>query len=348
GYNLGASNGYFNGDIDEVRIYNSARTKQQVRNDMFLTIRSVQNGLISYWQFSEGGSITTADSVSGFNGTLTGSPTWVTSDAPVGGYGAYDGTTAADSVGASGANLQASITSTPDSSNLLGLYSYGSPDDSAITSELFPSGIDKRSAVVWGIFSVGSNTANITLNYSGFPGIQSDSTLFVLEREEADSPWVNVTANFTHNTSNHTFTETGVDSFSQFAIGSGADNSLPVQATDFLATTDAGSVTLSWKTESEDGDAGFNILRSDASVAGKATLSGPFEVISSYTADDSLRGLGTSSIGRAYDFTDDKVISGDTFKYKVQSVSTNGTTKDLFTLSVTVGVPKTYALYQNF
>jgi hypothetical protein len=42
------------------------------------------------------------------------------------------------------------------------------------------------------------------------------------------------------------------------------------------------------------------------------------------------------------------VTSGSTYQYKVQSVSTNGTTKDLSTLSVTVDVPKTYALYQNY
>ena len=42
------------------------------------------------------------------------------------------------------------------------------------------------------------------------------------------------------------------------------------------------------------------------------------------------------------------MISGDTYSHEILSVSTNGTTKDLSTLSVTVDVPKTYALYQNY
>lgn len=119
------------------------------------------------------------------------------------------------------------------------------------------------------------------------------------------------------------------------------DVSLAVQATDFVAKADNGSVTLSWKTQSEVNNAGFNVLRQQTDISG-------WQLAGSYTSDDSLRGLGTNSTGRDYDFTDNKVTSGNTYTYKIQSVSTNGTTKDLSTLSVTVDVPKTYALYQNY
>jgi hypothetical protein len=119
------------------------------------------------------------------------------------------------------------------------------------------------------------------------------------------------------------------------------DASLPVQATDFLATANVSSVTLSWDTQSEVNNAGFNVLREDPNTSS-------FKLIASYMTDDSLRGLGTTSTGRSYDFTDNHVISGNSYDYKVQSVSTNGVTKDLSTISVTVDVPKTYALYQNY
>ncbi|HUI30563.1 MAG TPA: T9SS type A sorting domain-containing protein [Candidatus Acidoferrales bacterium] len=119
------------------------------------------------------------------------------------------------------------------------------------------------------------------------------------------------------------------------------DHSLPVQAIAFLATADMNSVTLSWNTQSEVDNAGFNILREDPGTSS-------FKLLASYIADGSLRGLGTSSTGRAYNYTDDKIISGSTYQYEIQSVSTNGTTKDLSTLTVTVDVPKNYALYQNY
>ncbi len=119
------------------------------------------------------------------------------------------------------------------------------------------------------------------------------------------------------------------------------DISLPVQATDFLATADAGSVALTWKTKSEVDNAGFNILREDPGAL-------TFKMTASYTTDRSLCGLGTSSTGKSYNFTDDHVVSGDRYAYKIEEVSTGGAIKDLTTLSVTVSVPKTYALFQNY
>ncbi len=127
------------------------------------------------------------------------------------------------------------------------------------------------------------------------------------------------------------------------------DHSLAVQATDFVAKTNIVSVTLSWKTQSEVNNAGFNVLREDPGTAsGSTSVSTGFKLISSYTSSNSLKGMGTSTTGRTYDFTDSKVTSGATYQYKIQSVSTDGTTKDLTTLSVTVDIPKDYALYQNY
>jgi hypothetical protein len=119
------------------------------------------------------------------------------------------------------------------------------------------------------------------------------------------------------------------------------DNALLVQATSFKAVAHYGSVALSWQTQSELDNAGFNVLRQDAGTT-------YFRLISSYIGNHNLKGMGTSTSGRSYGFTDAKVQSGMTYEYKIQSVSINGTTKDLSTLSVTVDAPKNYALYQNF
>ncbi|HEY9164530.1 MAG TPA: T9SS type A sorting domain-containing protein [Candidatus Kryptonia bacterium] len=119
------------------------------------------------------------------------------------------------------------------------------------------------------------------------------------------------------------------------------DYSLAVQATDFIATPDIGSVTLSWKTQSEIKNAGFNILREDPGMSS-------FKMIASYSNTENLKGLGTSTSGRVYSFTDDKVTSGSTYSYRIQSVSTSGAVKDLNTLTAIVDVPQSYALYQNY
>jgi Secretion system C-terminal sorting domain/The GLUG motif len=159
--------------------------------------------------------------------------------------------------------------------------------------------------------------------------------------------------------SGSTFTDALWDFSGTWAINSGTNNgypylanvtdySLPVQATGFIATVNAGSVTISWRTQSEFDNAGFKILRHDQPAPNYEPRTRSWELIASYTTDLSLRGLGTSSTGRNYSFTDTKSTSGASYEYKIQSVSANGTTKDLSTLSVTADVPKTYALFQNY
>ncbi|MDD1750253.1 MAG: hypothetical protein LUO89_10305, partial [Methanothrix sp.] len=219
---------FFKGMMDEVRVWGVARSEQQIQADMHQTLTGMETGLISYWQLNEGSGTATADSITGNNGVLTNGPTWLTSEAPVGKYGTYHASASPDSAGPSGSNIAATITSPADSLNFLGLYSYGSPTDAAVTTETFPSGIDKRWPVIWGIHEFGNDTANVTLSYGSLGGIQNEAGLKVLQREAADSPWVDVTSSFAQNTSAHTFTQTGVHTFSQFSIGAGSDNALPV------------------------------------------------------------------------------------------------------------------------
>ena len=119
------------------------------------------------------------------------------------------------------------------------------------------------------------------------------------------------------------------------------DLSLPVQAAEFVAKSEIGSVVLSWKTRSESENAGFEILRKDPG-------SGESKLVTSYLSNNSLKGLGTSTTGRTYQFVDDKVKCGATYDYTIRSVSTSGSRKDLTTLSVSVDVPTSYALFQNY
>ncbi len=120
-----------------------------------------------------------------------------------------------------------------------------------------------------------------------------------------------------------------------------SDVSLSVQATDFAVKADVNSVRITWSTESEVNNAGFNVLRQESSSAS-------FNLIGSCSSDDALKGMGTSSTGQSYNFVDTKVKSGETYNYKIQSVSTDGATADLVTLRITVSLPGDYALYQNY
>lgn len=50
----GSHSYYFNGNIDEVRIWDYARTIAEIQNDMFWELTSNEQGLVAYWNFDDG------------------------------------------------------------------------------------------------------------------------------------------------------------------------------------------------------------------------------------------------------------------------------------------------------
>ncbi len=74
----GAAAGFFQGQVDEARIWNNARSLSQIQAGMTTEIGATP-GLIGQWHMNEGTGITTADSSgSGVNGSLIATPTWTT------------------------------------------------------------------------------------------------------------------------------------------------------------------------------------------------------------------------------------------------------------------------------
>ena len=74
----GTTDGFFGGTIDEVRIWNVARTQAQIQGSMNTEMTSPTANLIGRWGLDEGTGAAIADSSgSGFNGTTVASPSWV-------------------------------------------------------------------------------------------------------------------------------------------------------------------------------------------------------------------------------------------------------------------------------
>ena len=75
---------YFNGQIDEFRIWNRARSPREILSDYNATLYGNEPDLLAYYRFDEGTGSTTADATGhGYTGTLTNAPTWLASAAPV-------------------------------------------------------------------------------------------------------------------------------------------------------------------------------------------------------------------------------------------------------------------------
>jgi hypothetical protein len=95
GFSIAASHSNtqnFQGKIDEVRVWNTARTQTEIQNNMYSALTGSETGLASYWNFEEATGLTTNDlSTNANHGTLTnmdgsdwvtgiiGSPTFSTS-----------------------------------------------------------------------------------------------------------------------------------------------------------------------------------------------------------------------------------------------------------------------------
>jgi len=84
GLHFGSSFTPIHGVIEEVRIWNVARTEAEIQMDMHREIFGAEPGLAGYWRFNEGSGNTAFDQTSnGNDGTLRYGVTWVVSTAPI-------------------------------------------------------------------------------------------------------------------------------------------------------------------------------------------------------------------------------------------------------------------------
>ncbi|WP_327373067.1 LamG domain-containing protein [Streptomyces sp. NBC_01216] len=81
----GRTIGYFKGDVDEVRIWNRARSAAELTEDMNYRLIGNEPGLVAYYRFDEGTGTTAYDQTdNALHGTLSADAQWTGSDAPVG------------------------------------------------------------------------------------------------------------------------------------------------------------------------------------------------------------------------------------------------------------------------
>jgi len=76
----------FNGTMDEVVLWECARSQQEIRESKHLTLNGTEDGLLAYWQLNEGEGYTAHDYISSASGTLYNmtEDDWVNSSIPAG------------------------------------------------------------------------------------------------------------------------------------------------------------------------------------------------------------------------------------------------------------------------
>jgi hypothetical protein len=284
-----------------------------------------ESGLAGYWRLDDGSGTNITDSSPFANtGTLKtigiSLANWTLSGAALGDASNYLFTTSwsGQSVSISHSDGDVfsvnNVTGTPD-----GVFVYRVDEAPNNTNVPAGSGWAKLDPLrYWGVFISGGTTPTLDVeyNYQGHPGIVDEATLAMARRNNnADNAWQDAGA--TLNTINHTLTVTGETSGEFILASQSTDNSLPVEMMYFQVVSENGYPKLIWETGSENQNIGFEVLR-------KEEKESDFKLIASYITNPDLRGLGNSSAGKKYQFTDTRIPGDGKYYYLLQSVDFAG------------------------
>ncbi len=256
---------------------------------------------------------------------------WIISTATVGEECNLVKTQDSTAVGWSGASISVKITSTPNDDNNLSIYFWGAVDLLPVTGESYPSGITRRSNMVWGAREWGTVTSSIFISYPNIANSFNPRTAMLLGRTSGSSIWTQVPA--VSDTVNRTFYSSNVINFNEYAIGM-TDETMPVKLESFIYSISLNNVKLNWVTSEEINNAGFDIERSD-------------NYGQSFSKISFLKGHGNSN-GNNYSFTDNNLKTGE-YKYRLKQIDYNGNFEyfNLFSL-VKVSGPNKFTLKQNY
>jgi len=124
-----------------------------------------------------------------------------------------------------------------------------------------------------------------------------------------------------------------ISTISNITFGtSNGGSPLPVELVNFVATTNQKTATLTWSTATEVNNYGFEVQRLADNI---------------WTKIGFVQGHGNSNSLKNYSFTDSSPLAGK-IQYRLKQIDIDGKYKYSNTVEVTVAVPATYALKQNF
>ncbi|WP_299456674.1 LamG-like jellyroll fold domain-containing protein [uncultured Microscilla sp.] len=124
----------FNGAIDELSIWTSARTEDEIRENMHLNLLGDEASLVAYYQLSEAaGSTTTAELIGFSTGTLHGNATFITSTINLG----RNGTSNTQTVGAGGFPISVDFNTGNDANLTMSFSAHSVTEKFAVTYQQY-------------------------------------------------------------------------------------------------------------------------------------------------------------------------------------------------------------------
>jgi len=320
----------FLGTIDEVRIWNVARTPNQIRINMHTRLANAANAnLVAHYRFDEGFGNNFATDVSGNCNTALFSiiaPAWATVTYPFGTPTVQTQVIFADgSYNFTGTGVTVEYTGFAGTDSLYLVRFNGQPiGTSPITN---PGGVTAVHPNYWLYYRYGTGTSTtLDLNVSFGAGnlnagVQTTDLRLFNRANGANGAWTQLyssasTVNFASQSAK--FALTPAIYGTQFAIGA-VNNPLPVTWVDFSAKHTDNHALLTWSVAAEKNNKGYFVERSIDGVS--------FEEI------DFVNGKGDHTYMTSYTYTDYGVfMQYQTAYYRLRQVDFNGK----FTYSKTI------------
>ncbi len=152
------------------------------------------------------------------------------------------------------------------------------------------------------------------------------------------------------NAANNTITLTGIDSFSYWSAGqAGAGEALPITLSSFTVSLYNHLPTLSWTTESESNNLGWNVYRANSNDLAQTIR----------INEEFIHGSGNTSEQTQYTYYDNEpIVTGEEYYYWIESVGFGNEIKYHGPISILVGseqpgednpeVSKEFGLFPNY
>ena len=221
---------YFDGNIEEVRLWNTARNTVQIRENMYLPLSGSESGLVSYWQFNDENGTTLSDLVGGYHGTLKNmdETDWVGSYIPFGPGFSTSGTEIAGEVDFTGTGLS---------------MDFNAQNGAEITvtridtiPNMIPVGPDSVfSNQYWVVNRYGTGTFDasmtFTLNEDLIQSYETSPSLLklYLRPSNSDAGWTYIKTSASVNAINHEVTFSGITTSGQFIICRNLPEIIPME-----------------------------------------------------------------------------------------------------------------------
>lgn len=317
------ANNFFVGEMDEVRLWDDARTQTEIRENMHLTLTGSEPNLVSYWQFNELTGTIANDFVNTNNGTYgDGStantfPTQITSTVAVGSGISNLQTVSGTGISTfTGTNLSLNFTAWAGGSNEFVCYQITGQDAPGNDPLVDIPTLTAVTPDYWVVRQFGNIvfTTNTTFTTgSGSISANDEATptnLKLISRaSNSFSTWSNAGSANLASVASGTVTFNSITSFSQLKVGTFGDSPLPVELTSFTASLENNNVMLHWSTASELNNEGFEVQRS---LDGLEFGSIGFVI-----------GNGSTSQAMQYEFMDSNPRNG-TLYYRLKQIDFDG------------------------